>query len=769
MRQKELRLALVCYGGVSLAVYMHGITKEVWHLARASRAFHHPSAVPLDGVAEAYRDFLRGIERDHGLRLRVLPDILTGASAGGINAVFLAQAIHAGHSLEPLTDLWLANADVSALTDPEAEPMWRYAKLWAQPIADWFLSRPGNAVSATVSPETRAEVRAKVSRLVRGRWFSPPFSGARFSAMLYEALAKMADEGDGIALLPAGHPVDLAVTVTDFRGHPETLRLNSPREVEETEHRLPITFRSHAGIGPALADPLELVLAARATASFPGAFPALTIGEIDRLAADAGHSWTTREAFLARIMPAHAARGSIDEVALIDGAVLVNAPFGAALAALHGRTYQREVDRRFVYLDPRPEGAGPAPGTRSREVGFFGAIFGSLSTIPREQPIRDDLERIENQSRDAARLERIVMELQPDIDRAVEKLFGYTFLLDRPTPRRLAGWRAKAQQAAAERASYVFGAYALTKFEAILDQLARLTLKSAGQPLADPAPLVDSLRGALETRGLTRLTDAQGGATGEAIAFFRAHDTGFRVRRLQLLARKLARDWQVDPDVSEDALDRARDRLYAILALYHRADEDVLQSPRFAELALDARAAPGAVLDFLATQRLLPATDLAAEELLIDALEDMPKSLKRRMLLTYLGFPFYDVATFPLSRREGLDEFNPVKIDRISPEDARSIRAGGTAASLRGIEFYNFGAFFSRDYRENDYLWGRLHGAERMIDLVASTVTGAVPDEALRAAKRAVFLAVLEEEEIAGRCQRGLIDEIRLEVREKLG
>ena len=38
MRQKELRIALVCYGGVSLAVYMHGVTKEVWHLARASRA-----------------------------------------------------------------------------------------------------------------------------------------------------------------------------------------------------------------------------------------------------------------------------------------------------------------------------------------------------------------------------------------------------------------------------------------------------------------------------------------------------------------------------------------------------------------------------------------------------------------------------------------------------------------------------------------------------------------------------------------------------------
>ena len=180
-------------------------------------------------------------------------------------------------------------------------------------------------------------------------------------------------------------------------------------------------------------------------------------------------------------------------------------------------------------------------GPASRKIGFFGAIFGSLSTIPREQPIRDDLDRIAHQSRDAARLKRVIMELQGDIDRAVEKLFGYTFLLDRPTPKRLAGWRAKAQQAAAERAGYAFGAYALTKFEGILDQLARLTLKAAGQPLADPAPLVQALRCEVEARGLQRLTDAQGGATAAAIAFYRAHDTGFRVRRLQLLARKLDR------------------------------------------------------------------------------------------------------------------------------------------------------------------------------------------------------------------------------------
>ena len=40
MKEKELRFALVCFGGVSLAIYMHGITKEILKLVRASRALH---------------------------------------------------------------------------------------------------------------------------------------------------------------------------------------------------------------------------------------------------------------------------------------------------------------------------------------------------------------------------------------------------------------------------------------------------------------------------------------------------------------------------------------------------------------------------------------------------------------------------------------------------------------------------------------------------------------------------------------------------------
>ena len=289
-------------------------------------------------------------------------------------------------------------------------------------------------------------------------------------------------------------------------------------------------------------------------------------------------------------------------------------------------------------------------------------------------------------------------------------------------------------------------------------------------PLASSssAPIEAVLREELIRRRLETLASPSGGASAEAIAFFREHDIGFRIRRLRLLARRLARDWEADPEIPDDALEQARDAVYRILSLYFEKEGTAALGSRFGDLAERVLQDPGTLLDLIEAQRLLPELDDRAEEMLAEALEVMPKNLRRRMLLTYLGFPYYDVATLPLLRNEGLTEFDPVKVDRISPDDARSIREGGTRATLRGIEFYNFGAFFSRAYRENDYLWGRLHGAERMIDLVCSTVSKPFAEDTRRSFKREAFNAILDEEQDAKRCSRKLIEEIRREVSERL-
>jgi hypothetical protein len=96
-----------------------------------------------------------------------------------------------------------------------------------------------------------------------------------------------------------------------------------------------------------------------------------------------------------------------------------------------------------------------------------------------------------------------------------------------------------------------------------------------------------------------------------------------------------------------------------------------------------------------------------------------------------------------------MNEFDAIKVDRISPDDALAIRRGGAAATLKGIQFHNFGGFFSRAFRENDYLWGRLHGADRLIDIVISTLPEGVRLGPGRVAtiKRDAFRAIIDAEE----------------------
>lgn len=763
MREKELRLALICYGGISLAIYMHGITKEIWHLARASRDFQDgsPEKEGAGGGSHAvYRALLREIEERTGTHVRIVTDIIAGASAGGINGIFLAQAIETGQSLEPLTDLWLTNADVEQLLDPDARPAARFTKFWAAPLVWMAARRRGDAIERTVSPETREEVRHKLSQFVRSRWFAPPFGGETFTRMLLEAFDSMAATGNGRPLLPRRHPLDLMVTVTDFEGYPETLRLNSPAQVLEMEHRLVLSFRTRER-RDVLADAPELAFAARATASFPGAFPPFTVKEMDRVLERSARPWPGRARFLARVLPKQAALGREEEAVLIDGSVLINAPFAPAIAALRNRPARREIDRRFVYIDPKPTGrafqlnrAGKpvAEGERKSPLpGFFRAIFGSLSDIPREQPIRDNLEAIELRSRQIRRMRRITDALREEVEREVEGCFGGTLFLDRPTPARLDAWRKKAQQRAAAGAGFAYPAYGHVKLSAIIEEMAAMLFRLGG----DGSPAMrEAFRQGLwdhvRSAGLDQMREERrGGVPAEIVAFFRDHDLGFRIRRLRFMARRLTETTETAGPELEAAVGTMRDAIYAALALYQECEASDYYPSAMVEAARDTHRRAGDVMTMFAQARDLRAKDSSAEEMLAEALWALPKEQRRPMLLTYLGFPYYDIATLPLLQGEGLDEFDPIKVDRISPDDCNALRSGGAEEVLKGIEFNNFGAFFSRAYRENDYLWGRLHGAERLIDIVLSTLP---PGAAITAGfamemKRKAFRAILDEEE----------------------
>ena len=708
MREKELRLALVCYGGISLAVYMHGVTKEVWHLARASRALHD-GATPADPVEAAYLDLLETAEATTGVRLRVLADIVAGASAGGINGIFLAQAIATGQSLDPLTAMWLDKADVDALLDPDARAPSRVSKLWASPIAWAFAGRQGNNWHDGLDATARDEIYAKLTRFVRSRWFEPPFGGEVFDKMLLGAFDAMAAGPRGPRLLPDEQPLDLFVTVTDFHGHPESLPLHSPPTIVETEHRLTLSFRDVRGQASDFTEVAGLVLAARATASFPGAFPPFTVAELDRVLAERGDDWAGRDAFLARILPHQAAAGAIDATALIDGSVLANAPFRPAIDALRDRPARREVDRRFVYIDPKPGTKSIRIGNGDATPGFFATLFGALSDIPRTQPIRDNLEAIAGRSARIARTRRVIEALRPQVEASVESLFGRTLFLDRPTSSRLATWRQRAGERAARDAGHSFVAYRELVRVGIADTVSRVVPHRLR-----PAALDAALYG---RRDLDRL------------------DLRTRIRRLRFVARRLAVLADESPNVDYEGVRKA---VFACMARYLERE-----GPRF--LGTVETADPEQLLDLVAMRWDLTALDAQTDADIADAIGACLRAHRRQPLLAYLGFPFYDVATLALLQGEGFDEFDPLMVDRIAPEDAVTLSGGATV--VKGTQFNSFGAFFSRTYRENDYLWGRLHGAERLIDIVVSTLPAeTLSPEIVRDAKRAAFAAIIERE-----------------------
>lgn len=780
MREKELRLALICYGGVSLAVYMHGVTREIWHLARSSRAYHD-NMVPEPGSETVYHDLIDRISAKTGTRIRVLADIIAGSSAGGINGIFLAQAIVSGQSLEPLTDLWLTTADVDKLLDPDARPLSKFSKFWAAPIAWQILRRKGGAVERTVSEDAQDEVATKLSNFVRARWFSPPFGGKGFSKLLLDALGAMRQNARGTRLLPDNQPLDLFVTVTDFHGHEQILRLNSPSQVSETEHRITIDFSTRGKSGDQLAEIPELVFAARATASFPGAFPPFSVRELDQLLEERRFAWPGRARFLQRILPQQFAAGVADDTMLIDGSVLANAPFNQAIDALRNRPARREVDRRFVYIDPKPGRPSFRIGRRDpaeehrpdgsvRPPGFFATIFGASSDIPREQPIRDSLDKLAARSDRIERMQQVIDGLRVEVEAKVEAMLGKTWFLDQPTGARIEKWRETAAKKAVAAAGYSYASYGHLKMAGLVDDL--IVTARRAWPEGTPEhfhQLRSAVWAELSRRDLDKMTGPKGDAAKPVIDFFRTLDQRFRIRRLRYLARHLADHVENADPIADAKIPGAiemREAIYQSLADYLDRETAEYLGADFADAVRAGILAPGAMLDMLAAKRALIQVDREVDDRLCSALLQMTSDARRTMLLGYLGYALYDIATLPLLQDEGFDEFDPVKIDRISPDDATTLRKGGATETLKGIEFNNFGAFFSRAYRENDYLWGRLHGTERLIDIICSTLPENLKMDAseILAAKCAAFRAILDSEEKRLARITQLFEELRAEI-----
>jgi patatin-related protein len=790
---------LVCFGGISLAVYMHGVSKEILKLVRASRLLHGVTdratrastrtedIVPpgdMEHDTEAvYFDLLRAIGRH--VELRVIVDVIAGASAGGINGVMLARALAHDLPVAHLRDMWLDSGDVTELL-AQARRARRWSKPFMAPFV-WALGWSGHSRAVL-----DAEVRHKLSLFVRSRWFKPPLDGPKMSTLMFTAVDGMGDAVDtGRSLLPSGIGLDLFVTLTDFYGYQQLIQIHDPAVIREREHRhvLRFSYRRFPN-GEVQSDFLRentpaLAFAARATSSYPGAFPPAQIREIDQVVAAAGRSWPRRAAFVRdQFQRYHRAGLDPEATSFIDGSVLNNKPFAEALEAIRTRPAYRQVDRRLIYIDPDPVQPPPPPGGRT--PGFFATLKGALSDLPRNQPIAEQLEFIANFNERVRKLRAIVDSARPEIARLVLGL-AEARSDESLTAADVGAWREAANEEAARNAGFAYQGYVRQKLDSVQAYLARLLASICGSRSGSPeARVIEAVVGAwARHRGIVyreefAMRSAQRCASRSApawIEFLHAFDVEFRKRRLVFLIQGQNRLYAT---LGDDATAQARRRLDGLkrefyrcldrLRRYESADfhasvtcaelQDLLAGPATAEqmAALDDYADQFAAANESALTRLIERLaadirlDTATDEL--DVLlagmgsSEWSRDARREVLVNYVGFPFWDVLTLPMTSWRDLGEFDEIRVDRISPEDARTLATLEDPPALRGTAFMHFGAFFSHAFRENDYLLGRLHSIDRIIDIVCDSAGAtAMAGIDVAAIKRRAFDLVLRAEE----------------------
>lgn len=323
---EELRIALAMRGGVSLAVWIGGAVAELDRLRRSSldatQPHHHSYYGPLLGLAN-YNT--------------VLIDVLTGASAGGLNGVLYAQALLSGSTVDGMRDVWMSAADIRALLGGN----WRDRHSVLD--GDFFLDRLNDQVQALAVP---------------GK----------------------APQDSGLNLFLSGTVLGgQSVAIDD-----DVFSVDSARRSEAYFH-----FRhlaDHADFSDFRQEGVtaRLAWAARTTASFPAAFEPI------RHRSGSGHEGTLR-------LPGET-NAPAD---LIDGGVVDNIPVTRAIAAIAAAPASRASRRWLLYLNPKPGLTDDALPQADEGAPRLIDVALKLSKSFKSESVLDDLEVLRSHNRRA--------------------------------------------------------------------------------------------------------------------------------------------------------------------------------------------------------------------------------------------------------------------------------------------------------------------------------------------------------------------------------
>jgi patatin-related protein len=746
----ELRLALVCYGGVSLAVYMHGVTKELHKLVQASRRFDRDGDLDVtnpfreDDSAAAYYEALREIAGT-GRRLSVSIDVIAGTSAGGINGVVLGKVLARGGSQEKLKRLWIDEGDLKTL-------------LRAPAIGG-------------------VRVRAALAglRLLGSQLFgsgedkaTSPLKGERMSKLLVDAIGDIDDTADGTLVPPTGS-LDLFVTATDLEGFEMLVPTGTGGASQrDRQHAQVLHFFADATddeqFGPG-AGTRALAFAARATSAFPGAF-----APVDAASFGTESGAPLDVPFLTQrfVYPYEENGATAGDAWFVDGGVLDNAPFDHVVRAIGEKRAESQVVRRIVYIEPDPGRplvpAKPHGGASSAPPTWLAGLKQAVLQVKGDHDVLRDLLALRDLNLHIAEIGSItrtqMTAVQQLLADALPKKDGQ---VDIPVSKEAFQQVSDEVHArAAERLGAGYATYVRLKLEAAARRLAdEVAHRFIYPPDARRSSFLRAAIGAW-ARGLDEWSDPD---PTRLIERLKPADMPYRERRLLFLLvgiNALYLDVGAKSAApSRASLDALKGRTWDLLEELRRVPGEVVDAvdAEFlapAALAAEPFAAPEA---FAAThakdfERLFRAYSDALTDKLGDGsgvlweafqaqTREWDDTHRRTLLDRYLAFPFWDGLIFPTVALADLPQFTPIGVAQFSPLAAAALPVPEDGGKLKGVGLNHFAGFVKSAWRQNDYLWGRLDGVELNLrtlydagsaDPAVAATAPPTPEEAVRTA-----------------------------------
>ncbi len=699
-REREVRIGLVLYGGISLAIYIHGVMREIFDAVRGR------------GIYKALKEALAS---------DIIVDVVSGSSAGGLNGILLGRALLCG-----------------GLDQTRCGEFQKCAQLWRE------------------EAEVLAMLNDPLGKEYEGGHLEPYSlfrSDTYFEPKLLEILeelvpARNEDEPEAPSPISA---FDVFITGTDFYGRRweerdavgHSVLLRDHRVVFELKHREGGLHKSaFAGDiqDPDYRETLEaLARIARTTATFPVAFRPVDFQTSSRKTGGRAR-YQSVDAKLARFI--RDGYPSDEPVWFIDGGTIDNKPFSHTLHTVFFRSADREIDRKIFYLEPTPETRRSYEEKAKHKTEPLPETVGvdALVTIPRYEFITDDWQRIVEHNTRLDLLTALSEGIRARLaatDAKPESAWPPIYVATR-----LAAWADDI-----ERASHRVLPARNPQFRKYLSDQVGAWLKAPGgvEWQLDRADTWYHVRAHLfVVYELYRTHRAQGirRAVGSDLTFLYRQVDILRTLHLAVM-RHVARVVDVYGLLADPAMWESTplpDLAHQIAAYLDAAGASWaagkgLGLPKaLEELAHgDQPLGPlAAAIDDVAMEFPVPAKLPTSPEeapavpgLLAQIAATTRAHLKTRGHSDLFdAFPAVDREIFPLEHFGGAGEKDRIDLVRISPHDhnledpvsyAKQAGLDGDE-KISGDELGAFGGFFKQSWRSNDIFWGRLDGLSSLLD-----------------------------------------------------